>query len=971
MLLSARQMFNGLISAIMKHRLIIRITVFTFFTFIRYSGHSQLLTWSPAFPGPDDAIEITMDATKGNKGLLDFGANVYVHIGLITSASKNSTDWKYAPFIWGGSDSRSQAVALGNNKWKYSISNIRTFFNVPANEDILRIAVLFRQGGCTNCAALRNADGSDMYIKISTSSGQVRFEKPVYQPYYNPIPEPMALSTGQSLAVKAVSKETGTLSLSLNSSVVSSRENVSEISQDFSFSDPGNYTITTTFINSKGVNAADSFSFVVTGNGGSVMTKPIPPGVRPGINRLAGDTSIILSLVAPNKNKVSIVGDFPGSDWSDRLEYQMNLNTDHKTWWIQINGLKPNVEYSYQYLVDAVLKIADPYAEKILDPANDGFISASTYPQLKAYPSGKTNGIVSVVKTNSSNYVWKNKFTRPDKTRLVVYELLLRDFLKEHDFNALTDTLNYLSSLGINAIELMPVGEFEGNESWGYNPSFYFAVDKYYGTEHSLRRLIDSCHGRGIAVILDMVLNHATGTCPLAALYWDGVNQRPTANSPWFNVSATHPFSVFNDFNHESQDTKYFSTRVMEYWLKEYKVDGYRFDLSKGFTQKNNPNNVNAWGAYDASRIAIWKQYYDSIQTYSPGAYTILEHFADNAEEATLSDMGMLLWGNSNFNYNEATMGYVNTSNFDYSIYQTRGWSKPHLVSYMESHDEERLMYRNENFGNSSGSYSTKTLSTALDRMKLGASFFLLSPGPKMIWQFGELGYDYSINTCTNGTVNNNCRLDNKPITWQYLADPGRKGLLEWYKKLLRLRKTTSFESTHNQATYSLAGAVKTLTLKGSELNVIIVGNFDVSAQNASVNFPKTGNWIDIKDNSSLNLTQTTVNLTLQAGEYHIYTDKSFDQATPVNDVGHSAELKVNLISNPSQQTPRIRIDLDHPDDVFISVFNLGGQLLHLDKFTRLSGSREIDIASSLSPGLYMVRIHTVQGAKTLKFVKL
>jgi 1,4-alpha-glucan branching enzyme len=934
------------------------------------AGYTQLLTWSPAFPGPDDAIEITMDATKGNKGLLDFSSNVYVHIGLITSASKNSTDWKYAPFTWGGTDIKSQAIALGNNKWKYSIPNIRTFFNVPVNEDILRVAILFRQGGCTSCSAQRNADGSDMYVKISSASDQVRFDKPAYQPFYNPIPEAISLSTGQSLAVKAISKEIGTLSLSLNSRLVSSKENVSEIAQEISFSDPGNYTISATFLNSKGMNAADSFAFVVTGNGGSVITKPLPPGIRPGINRMPGDTSLILALVAPNKSKVGVLGDFPGSDWSDRLEYQMNLHTDNKTWWIQINGLKPNVEYSYQYLVDASLKIADPYAEKILDPANDGFITAATYPQLKAYPSGKTNGIVSIVKTNAGDYQWKNKFTRPDKTRLVIYELLLRDFLKQHDFNALTDTLNYLSSLGVNAIELMPVGEFEGNESWGYNPSFYFAVDKYYGTENSLRRFIDSCHGRGIAVILDMVLNHATGTCPLAALYWDGVNQRPAANSPWFNITATHPFSVFNDFNHESADTKYFSTRVMEYWLKEYKVDGYRFDLSKGFTQKNNPNNVNAWGAYDASRIAIWKQYYDSIQTYSPGAYTILEHFADNSEEATLSDMGMLLWGNSNFNFNEATMGYVNTSNFDYSIYRTRGWSKPHLVSYMESHDEERLMYKNQNFGNSSGSYSTKSLGAALDRMKLAASFFLLSPGPKMIWQFGELGYDYSINTCTNSTVNNNCRLDNKPITWQYLSDPGRKSLFEWYKKLLKLRKTPAYESTNNEATYNLTGAIKTLTLRGSELNVIVTGNFDVTAQSGNINFPKTGNWMDIKDNSVLNVTQTSVSLSLQPGEYHVYADKTFDQLTPVKDISHQEPLNIDLISNPSFQTPRVRADLTRRGDVFITIYNVEGHLMYSEKFTQLSGAQEIDIASPLSPGIYMIRIQTIQGSKTLKFLK-
>ncbi|MFX8805539.1 hypothetical protein ABTM67_20510, partial [Acinetobacter baumannii] len=76
-----------------------------------------------------------------------------------------------------------------------------------------------------------------------------------------------------------------------------------------------------------------------------------------------------------------------------------------------------------------------------------------------------------------------------------------------------------------------------------------------------------------------------------------------------------------------------------------YKLDGFRWDLSKGFTQTNNPTDVNAWSAYDASRIAIWKRIYDTIQSVSSNAYCILEHFAANSEELELSNYGMLLWG--------------------------------------------------------------------------------------------------------------------------------------------------------------------------------------------------------------------------------------------------------------------------------------------------------------------------------------
>jgi 1,4-alpha-glucan branching enzyme len=291
------------------------------------------------------------------------------------------------------------------------------------------------------------------------------------------------------------------------------------------------------------------------------------PGVRDGINYEAGNTSVVLVLYAPGKNRVSVIGSFPGGSWTEQATNQMNKTPDNNTWWIRITGLTPGTEYAFQYLVDGQLKIADPYSEKILDPVNDGSIPASTYPNLMPYPS-QTTGIVSVLQTSAPAYTWQvPSFSRPDKRGLIIYELLLRDFLQAHDWKTLRDTLSYFKRMGINAIEIMPFNEFEGNNSWGYNPDFFLAPDKYYGTKNSLKEFIDSCHSKGIAVIMDIALNHATGLCPLAALYWNNVTNQPAANNPWFNVTATHPYNVFNDFNHESLATRYFTSRVVEHWL--------------------------------------------------------------------------------------------------------------------------------------------------------------------------------------------------------------------------------------------------------------------------------------------------------------------------------------------------------------------------------------------------------------------
>jgi 1,4-alpha-glucan branching enzyme len=603
-----------------------------------------------------------------------------------------------------------------------------------------------------------------------------------------------------------------------------------------------------------------------------------------------------LVLYAPGKGRICVIGEFAGSNWTEQSQFQMNKTADGNYWWITINGLTSGKEYAYQYLINGTLKIADPYSEKILDPANDQYISAATYPALKAYPSGAT-GIVSVLQTAKPPYNWQvNNFTKPDKRNLVIYELLLRDFVASHDWNTLRDTLNYLKKLGINAIELMPLNEFEGNLSWGYNPDFYFAPDKYYGPANTLKEFIDTCHKNGIAVIMDIALNHSFGSSPMVQMYWDAANNRPAADNPWFNPVAKHAFNVGYDMNHESLATRYFTSRVLDHWLNNYKIDGFRFDLSKGFTQTKTCDdnggscNVNAWGAYDQSRINIWKRYYDTMQLKAAASYAILEHFADNSEEKLLSDYGMMLWGNENYNYNQASMGYSDGWDFSGGIAAQRGWTNPFLVTYMESHDEERLMFKNLAYGNSAAGYNIKDTATALKRQELDAAFFLTIPGPKMIWQFGEIGYDYPINYCTNGTVSDNCRLDSKPIKWNYLQQPNRKKLYDVYSSLIKLRFNPLFQDqfVSNSTQQNLSGSFKWIKMD----KIMVIGNFDVVSQTGSVTFPTSGAWYDYFNGNTIAATGNAQSFTLAPGEYHVYT--RVNAALPVSLVNFSGQKEEN-----------------------------------------------------------------------------
>jgi 1,4-alpha-glucan branching enzyme len=198
------------------------------------------------------------------------------------------------------------------------------------------------------------------------------------------------------------------------------------------------------------------------------------------------------------------------------------MKKDGDFFWLEINGLTSGQPYLFQYYIDGKLKIADPYTDQIADPWNDQYITSTTYPDLPAYPEGKTEGIASVLQPGQEQYQWETTdFQVPDKNKLVIYEMLVRDFDENHSYQSVIDRLDYLEDLNINVLELMPVNEFEGNSSWGYNPSFYFAPDKYYGPKNDLKKLVDECHKRGIAVVIDMVLNHSYGQSPLAQMYWD------------------------------------------------------------------------------------------------------------------------------------------------------------------------------------------------------------------------------------------------------------------------------------------------------------------------------------------------------------------------------------------------------------------------------------------------------------------
>ncbi len=586
---------------------------------------------------------------------------------------------------------------------------------------------------------------------------------------------------------------------------------------------------------------------------------------RDGITTISND-SLAFVLFAPKKQSVYLIGDF--NNWIVSDNYKMKKSGDR--FWIKIGNLVPGKEYICQYLIDNSIRIADPYAKKISDPTYDSQISSTIYPGLISYPAGKTTGIAMTVSTAVDNYSWSvTNFSVTDKQKLNIYEILIRDFTEQSSINGVKAKIPYIKSLGVNAIELMPFNEFEGNDSWGYNPSFYFAPDKAYGTATDYKSFIDLCHTNGIAVIMDMVLNHSYGESPLVKMYMSG--SKVSADNPWYNVNSPNTsYSWGYDFNHQSLYTKQFVDSVCSYWIKEYKIDGFRFDFTKGFTNTSGDGQ-----AYDASRIAILERMVSEIKKRKSDAIVIFEHLTDNSEEKELAEYGIMLWGNINYSMNEATMGWGEEQNgtalkgdISWASYKQRGWNIPNLVAYMESHDEERIMYKNEQYGKSVTGYDVKQIPVGLQRSKAAAVILFSLPGPKMIWQFGELGYDYKL-----GSSMEDGRLEKKPVRWDYYDMAERKALHDVFSAMFNLRVSESIFTTSSYSV-DLRNNFKYVSLNGNGKWVVSMANFDVAQVTKSVNFGKAAIWRDYFTGNTITTNSATENITLSPGEYRLYFEQ-------------------------------------------------------------------------------------------------
>ncbi len=740
--------------------------------------------------------------------------------------------------------------------------------------------------------------------------------------------------------------------------------------------------------------------FTVIVNPG-VQNIAMPTGMSDGVNYSSTDpTTATLVLNAPFKDFVYVAGNF--NNWQPTATHAMKKDPATGKFWLTLSGLTSGTVYGFQYWVcdqtslpansPAIVKTADPFSKLVLSPYDDPeIITLGVYPNMPVYAtiaSGQDREIT-VLQTGPTafwQYNWSaatTNFVKPKKKDLVIYEVLIRDFDANRSYQDIINRIDYFKNLKINAIQLMPIMEFEGNMSWGYNTVFHMAPDKRYGSPAKLKELIDLCHQNGIAVILDIALNHVFGRSPLERMWmldadgdgWaNNTGARTTTENPYINQYATHSYSVGSDLNHFREPdnlTNTYALNTIKTWVQDYKIDGLRWDLTKGFTNQCTSGDDTCTNGYRSDRVAKLKYYADQQWLEDPTSYVIFEHLGTGGsatEEVEWANYqlsgdtkGIMQWRKMTDVYADVLKG-----NFA-DLSGVADTSTNRFIGYAESHDEERVGYKAFNeAGQTQGN-----LNKIHQRMKGMGAVHILVPGPKMIWHFGDLGYTNSLWSCNNGTVsytNPDCKLDTKPQpqwTDNWLSVTARNDIYTNWSKLIDLKKTENvFENGTHSWNFANTGHprldVWTSTSQTTSLSyVFVLTNFSDQTYNVAGGFPFVGSWYNLMDNSLVNVTSTSQNISIEPGGFRVFGNK--EALLSLNT--YNFDNSFIVYPNPVNDTFSVSIDTKK-----IEIYNITGQLVKT--FTTKFSDESLSV-SDLENGVYLVKvIDNNNNQATKKFIK-
>ena len=939
--------------------------------FVTINTYSQL-SWQGGTT-PEQTSSATLLFNKTGTGLASYTGTIYAHIGV----TLNGNAWQGVIGTWGNNSIQPALTLVSGTTYKLDLTpTIQSYFGITSGT-ISKINVVFRSASSPYTQTTN--------LEINVGAFQVNLTSPLQN-------STTILTSGASRSITATNTNgTANYVLKSNGTTLNSATGVSSYNYNHTNITSNQYYALE--VTQGTTTVTKNFTVLVNPNTASVT---LPTGLVNGINYNASDnTKATLVLDAPLKDYVFVAGSF--NNWNPTSSYAMKKDPTSGKFWFELTGLVAGTNYSYQYWVvdetpiantPALVKVADPCSTTVLSPWDDSTIPATSYPNLPTYPAGQERE-VTLLKTGQTPYNWQvTNFTKPNKDKLVVYELLIRDFDANRNFQDVINRIQYFKDLGINAIELMPVMEFEGNESWGYNTSFHMALDKFYGTPEKFKQLVDVCHQNGIAVILDIAFNHAFGRNPMVRMWMndsdgDGWGP-PSSENPYFNTVAKHSYSVGEDFNHASTFTRDYVKQTIKHWITEYKIDGFRWDLTKGFTQSCSASDQTCTNARQQDRIDVLKGYADYSWTLDNDHYVIFEHLGGNSEEQEWANYrlsegkGIMMWGEMFTQYKELALGFSGQSISNMS-HINRGFAGKRLLGYPESHDKDRLMYEAITYGTTSGTLPVRNnLTNALNRMGAIGATSILVPGPKMIWHFGELGSSQSIYTCVNGTVNDesntiagDCKLDTKEqVQWtqNWLSNPTRAAILSDWSKMIKLKTNEPvFVGDHTMSTdasnFKQRIHIFDNNLASNQLKyVVVLANFDTSNTTINPNFPTTGytypmTWYDLMDNNNpVPISSATALITVNAGKFRVFGNQP---STLSSEDFNAFKPEISIYPNPVKNSFALNQTVNG-----IEIYTITGQLVA--NYDSISANQEINV-ENLGTGIYLVKIKDIQNVYQTK----
>ncbi len=555
----------------------------------------------------------------------------------------------------------------------------------------------------------------------------------------------------------------------------------------------------------------------------------MPASTRPYMGAIpysdASGTGVTFRVWAPFASSVAVAGDFNG--WSTSASPLYAEGNDF--WSVDVPAATAGSQYKFVLTSSASpspLWRVDPYARSIT----------------------RSSGILNCLVTSTKEQYSTPNYSTPSWNMLVIYEMHIRTFLYSPDgvngtgsFKSAMTKLDYLRDLGINAIELLPIGEFIGDVSAGYNPAYIFAVEDEYGGPDGFRQFVNAAHERGIAVIIDVVYNHL-GT-PAADMWdFDGWSQNGKGGIYFYNDWRSHTNWGETRFDYGRGEVRQFLCDNALRWLEERFADGLRWDATGSIRNVYGANNDPADDIPDGWSLMQWIT--GLVAQRQGWKICIAEDMQEN--EWLTKDSGSggagfgAQWGAAFLStIRDAIIGSDDDSRDMYAIaamigqrYNSDAFQR---VIYTESHDADsngaqrvpEMIWP----GNATSWYSKK-------RSTLGAAVVMTAPGIPMIF----MGQEF----LCGGWFNDDAQLD-----WSNAA--AFPGITQLYRDLIRLRRNwfnnTRGLSGQNVNVHHVDPGNKVIAFHrwdqgGSGDDVIVVLNFSTQAwSNYTIGLPCGGAW--------------------------------------------------------------------------------------------------------------------------------